>query len=220
MSSEAARRRIELKDRILEAALQHAPFDGWGEHTFVNAARDAGVDLATARRLFPQGAASLLDWLDDWADRRMLEAVAGEDLSKLPVRQRIARLVRARFEALAPYREAVRRAVLARGLPRNLPGGFNALWRACDRIWQAAGFDDAAKDGISYYSRRALLAGVLVATLFYWLEDESEDCRETWAFLDRRLEDVITLGRLPDRLADFGRWLPGGGSGRGRRRPA
>lgn len=207
--SEAVRRRTELKDRILEAALEHAAFDGWGEHTFRRAAEDAGVDLATARRLFPAGPRSLLEWLDDWADRRMLEAVAGEDLSKLPVRRRIARLVRARFEALAPYREAVRRAVLARGLPRNLPGGFAALWRACDRIWQAAGFDDAAADGVSWYTRRALLAGVLIATLFYWLEDESEGFRDSWAFLDRRLEDAITLGRLPARLAEFARIVPG-----------
>lgn len=213
--SEAVQKRTELRDRILEAALEHAAFDGWGEQTFRNAAADAGVDLATARRLFPQGPAGLLDWLDDWADRRMLRAVAGEDLSKLPVRRRIARLVRARFEALAPYRESVRRAVLARGLPRNLPGGFTALWRACDRIWQAAGFDDAAKDGTSWYTRRALLAGVLVATLFYWLEDESEGFRDTWAFLDRRLEDVITLGRLPSRLADLLRGVPGFGPGRG-----
>ena len=37
-------------------------------------ARDAGLDPATARRLFPQGGDSLLAWLDDWADRRMLGA--------------------------------------------------------------------------------------------------------------------------------------------------
>lgn len=212
--SEAVRRRTELRDRLLEAALEHAAFDGWGEHTFRRAAEDAGVDLATARRLFPQGPSGLLDWLDDWADRKLLAAVAGEDLAKLPVRRRIARLVRARFEGLAPHREAVRRALLARGLPRNLPGGFSALWRACDRIWSAAGFDDVTKDGASWYSRRILLAGVLVATLLYWLEDESEGFRETWTFLDRRLEDVVTIGRLPARLAELVRSVPGFGGSR------
>jgi ubiquinone biosynthesis protein COQ9 len=214
--SEAVQKRIALKDRILEAALEHAAFDGWGEHTFRRAAEDAGVDLATARRLFPQGPAGLLDWLDDWADRRMLAAVAQEDLSRLSVRRRIARLVRARFEALAPYRESVRRAVLARGLPRNLPGGLTALWRACDRIWNAAGFADAEQDGASWYTRRMLLAGVLVATLLYWLEDDSEGARDSWAFLDRRLDDVVRLGQLPNRLSDVFRSVSGLASGRSR----
>ncbi|GBD43442.1 hypothetical protein HRbin40_00915 [bacterium HR40] len=208
---DAVRKRIELKDRILEAALEHAAFDGFGEHTFRRAIADAGIDPATARRLFPQGPAALLDWLDDWADRRMLAAVAEEDLTKLPVRRRIARLVRARFEALAPYREAVRRAVLARGLPRHLPGGVAALWRTCDRIWKKAGFDDAESEGANGYTRRILLAGVLVATLFYWLEEDSEGYRDTWAFLDRRLEEVVNLGRLSARCASFARIFPGFG---------
>ncbi len=209
--SDPAAARQALKDRLLEAALMHAAFDGWGGHTLANAAADAGIDAATARRLFPRGGDSLLEWLDDWADRRMLERTAGEKLEALPVARRIARLVRARFEALAPHREAVRRAVLARGLPHNLPGGMAALWRTVDRIWQAAGFPAGERRTLDHYTRRALLAGILVATLFYWLEDQSEDCRDSWAFLDRRLEEVLRYGRLSGRLRDFLRTAPGGG---------
>ena len=54
---------------------------------------------ATARRLFPQGGDSLLAWLDDWADRRMLADVERVELARLPVRRRIALLVRTRLEA-------------------------------------------------------------------------------------------------------------------------
>ncbi len=209
--SDPAEERRALKDRILEAALVHAAFDGWGGHTLANAAADAGVDSATARRLFPRGGDSLLEWLDDWADRRMRERLAGEHLEALPVGRRIARLVRARFESLAPHREAVRRAVLARGLPHNLPGGVAALWRTVDRIWEAAGFPAGDHRTLDHYTRRALLAGILVATLLYWLEDQSEGCRETWAFLDRRIAEVLRYGRLSGRLRDFLRAPPGGG---------
>ena len=56
-----------------------------------------------------------------------------------------------------------------------------------------------------------LLAGVYGATLLFWLNDESEGHAKTWAFLDRRLAEVIKfgggLGRavgglldLPDRI--------------------
>ena len=119
--------RRDLKDRLLEAALLHAAFDGWSRRTLVNAAADAGLDAATARRLFPQGGDSLLAWLDDWADRRMLEALAEQDLNKLPVRRRIGQLVRTRLGLLTPHREAIRRAATARGMPGNVVGTGRAL---------------------------------------------------------------------------------------------
>ena len=86
----AARR--AQKDAVLTAALPHAAFDGWSRRTLNQAAADLGLDAATAHRLFPQGGDSLLAWLGDWADRRMLAAVDPDTLARLPVRQRIARL--------------------------------------------------------------------------------------------------------------------------------
>ena len=102
----------------------------------------------TARRLFPQGGDSLLAWLDDWADRRMLAALAERDLRALPVRRRIALLVRTRLELLTPHREAMRRAVAAHGLPGNLAGTGRALWRTVDLMWQAAGLGGDAERGL------------------------------------------------------------------------
>lgn len=190
--------RRALKDRVLEAALLHAAFDGWSRRTLVNAAADCGLDPVTARRLFPRGGDSLLDWLDDWADRRMVQAAG--NLERLPIRRRIATLVRARLELLQPHREAVRRAVLARGMPTNAASFGQALWRTVDLMWQAAGLGGTPSEGFSYYSRRVTLAGVLVATFLYWLEDQSEGCNETWAFLDRRIDDVMRVGRARSTL--------------------
>ncbi len=205
--SEAMRERQELRDRVGEAALCHAAFDGWVRRTLQRAAEDAGVDRGTALRLFPQGADSLLDWLADWADRQMMAALDPDELARLPVRRRIARLVRARLEALTPHREAVRRAALARSMS-GLAGG-RELWRTVDRIWRAVGLPEAADRGLGFYSRRATLAGVLGATFLYWLEDSSAECAETWAFLDRRIEDVMRLGKVTAQVADVAGRIPG-----------
>lgn len=207
--SDALAERAALKDRLLEAALLHAAFDGWSRRTLGNAAHDAGIDAATARRLFPRGGDSLLAWLDDWADRRMLAAVAGQDLERLPVRRRIALLVRARLEPLAPHREAVRRAVAAHGLPANVAGTGSSLWRTVDLMWQTAGLGGSPAEGFAYYSRRATLAGVLTATLLCWLGDQSENSAATWAFLDRRIEDVMRIGRLRSRIDGWAARLTG-----------
>lgn len=217
MSGEALRERQEQRDRILEAALQHAAFDGWSTRTLLAAADDAGIDRATARRLFPQGGDSLLAWLDDWADRRMLEACPADELQRLSIRRRVARLVRARLEPLTPHREAVRRALAARGLPGNLVEAGKGFWTTLDRIWQAVGLPPEAGSGLDRYTRRLTLAGVLSATTLFWLDDASEGCAETWAFLDRRIEDALRVGRLGGQLVDLLARIPGLG---GLRRPA
>ena len=204
--SEAVEERRALKDKLLESALLHAAFDGWSRRTLLNAAKDAGVDPATARRLFPRGGDSLLEWLDDWADRQMLATTEGEDLSQLPVRRRIARLARARLEALGQHREALRRAAVAHLLPGNVLGSGRSLWQTVDRMWQAAGLGGDPAEGFGYYSRRATLAGVLTATFLYWLQDQSEGFADSWAFLDRRIEDVMRFGQASSRFTSmFGR---------------
>ncbi|HET6468266.1 MAG TPA: COQ9 family protein [Geminicoccaceae bacterium] len=207
--SEAMEERRALKDRVLEAALMHAAFDGWSRKTLLNAAADVGVEPATARRLFPQGGDSLLDWLDDWADRRMMAALEGEDLLRLPVRRRIARLVRARLEAFAPHREALRRAAVARSLPTSIGTAGRSIWRTVDLMWQLAGMPGGAGEGWSWYTRRASLAGVLVSTYLYWFEDPSDDHADTWAFLERRIEDVMRIGKARGRLQDMFEGLTG-----------
>ena len=209
--SDAMAERVAQKDAILEAALVHAAFDGWSRRTMLQAAEDAGFDAATARRLFPQGGDSLLAWLGDWADRQLLATVDHERLARMPVRQRIATLVRTRIEVLDDHKEAMRRAALIRGNPANIATAGKALWRTVDRIWEAAGFPIAREQGLSRYSRRATLAGVLVSTVLYWLEDISPDNEETWAFLDRRIEDVMRIGQLRGQVKGLVRRLPGAG---------
>lgn len=201
--------REEQRDRLLEAALVHVPFDGWSRRSLMAGARDAGIDAATARRLFPRGGDDLLVHLERWADRRMLERVDAATLQTMRMRDRIAALVRARLEVLTPHREAMRRAVAARVLPGNMLAAGSSLWRTVDVMWSAAG--DHAVD-LSYYTERAMLAGVCSSTFFYWLDDRSPGLEDTWAFLERRIDDVMQITRVRARFDDvldsFSRFSP------------
>src|SRR3546814_12431444 len=93
---------------------------------------------------------------------------------------------------------------------------------------------DRATD-YNLYTKRALLAGGYSSTLLYWLNDRSEGFAATWAFLDRRIGEVLKvagqLGKgvgtalsLPERLvatitqARQGKAWRGRGSLRGARR--
>ena len=185
------------RDRLFDAALGHVPFDGWSDKALLAGAADLGLDPDAARRAFPGGALALIGYHAARADRRMSEAAAMIDLSSLGVRQRIAAILRARFEANASAREAIRAAMGVLALPPNLPIALSLLYRTVDMVWWTAG--DGSTD-FNFYTKRLLLAGVYMATLNYWLNDRSENCAETWAFLDRRLDDVMRIQRARGRL--------------------
>jgi len=187
------------RDRLLEAALTHVPFEGWSRRSLLAAAADLGIEPALARRLFPRGGDDLLVHLERWADRQMAARVDLEELQELRIRERIAKLVRARLEVLTPHREALRRATAARLLPSNALAATASLWRTVDLMWSLAG--DRATDA-SYYTKRSLLAAVWSSTFLYWLDDRSEDLAATWAFLERRIDDVMQIGKLRARLDD------------------
>jgi ubiquinone biosynthesis protein COQ9 len=191
--------REDQRDRLLEAALVHVPFDGWSRRSLFAGARDLGVEPGLARRLFPRGGDDLLAQLERWADRRMLAQVDTAELAAMRIRERIGTCVRARLEALAPHREAMRRAVAARLLPSNAMAGCASLWRTVDLMWSVAG--DKGED-YSYYTKRSLLAAVWTSTFLFWLEDRSDGFRDSWAFLDRRIGDVMQIGALRARLGD------------------
>jgi ubiquinone biosynthesis protein COQ9 len=196
--------REEQRDQLLEAALVHVPFDGWSRRSLFAGARDLGIEPGLVRRLFPRGGDDLLAQLERWADRRMLAQVETDALAAMRIRERIGSLVRARLEALAPHREAMRRAVAARLLPGNAMAGCASLWRTVDLMWSVAG--DKADD-YSYYTKRSLLAAVWTSTFLFWLEDRSDGMRDSWAFLDRRIGDVMQIGALRARIGDAWRRL-------------
>ena len=160
-------------------------------------ARAAGIAETEIPLLFPDGPGEAALWLDDWADRKMLAALEAMDLSALKVRRRVAAGVEARLTALAPYREAVRRAIALKATPWGAVRAAQILYRTVDAIWYAAG--DTATD-FNFYTKRSLLAAVYTPTILYWLNDRSEGSADSFAFLDRRLADVMKLPQLGGTL--------------------
>ena len=198
----ATPRRDAERRLLLAAALPHVPFDGWTFTAMRAGADDRGLPPADVRRLFPCGPDEMVAFFAAEADRTMETELARRDLGAMRVRDRIATAVRVRLEQYAGRKDAVRRALALRIPPGDGPGGLRALYRTVDAMWRAAG--DASTDH-NFYTKRLLLAGVYMATLLFWLGDASEDGEATWAFLDRRVGDVMRLQKAKARV---GRRLP------------
>lgn len=186
-----------IRRKLFEAALNHVPFDGWSKTSLRKAADDISASEGEAGLAFPGGAQDLVDYFIADADAKMVDALAKLDMSEMRVRERITAAVKARIEAVGEVREAERKAVVYVALPLNAATGLKCLARTVDAMWQAVG--DSSTD-FAYYSKRAILAGVYSATLMYWLSDESEGYGDTWAFLDRRIDDVMRVEKLKARF--------------------
>ena len=189
--------RDKLRRDLLGATLRHVPFDGWTMTALIAGGRDLGFDLAEARRLYPGGAEEVADFFVAEADRLMTEELERLDLKSMRIRERIATAVRVRLEQQAPHREAIRRALALQVMPQRGLGTMRGLYRTVDLMWRAAG--DEASD-FNFYSKRLLLAGVYSSTVLVWLNDKSEGFAATWAFLDRRIDDVMKIQKARYRL--------------------
>jgi len=194
-----------LKDAILEAALAHAPFDGFTDAALARAGAEAGADKAAVARLFPDGPRSLVEAFSEDADRKMETALAKQKLSVMKIRERIKTAVLARLDALRPHKEAARRAAAFLTLPPHAPLALKLLYRTVDAMWRAVG--DTSTD-FNFYTKRAILAGVWSATLLRWFTDRSEGEADTRAFLDRRIEEVMRFEKFKAQVKERAAKLP------------
>jgi ubiquinone biosynthesis protein COQ9 len=182
---------------LIEAMLPNVPFDGWSRLALRSAARRVGLSAGEALALFPDGAAQLVACFSRWVDLRMLDRLETTNLEPMRIAQRVALAIAFRLEILAPWREAVRRALSVLALPQHAPLGLRLLYETVDATWYAAG--DPATD-FSFYTKRASLAAIYAATLLYWLDDSSPDFTDTRAFLDRWLAGVAAIGKARERF--------------------
>lgn len=186
----------DAKLLLLDAALPHVPFDGWSEATFKAAIEDSGVTQTVAQAVCPRGAVDLAVAYHHQGDAQMLAALKVEDLSEMRFRDRIAHAVRLRLEAVTD-KETVRRGTTLFALPHHAPDGAKLIWGTVDKIWEALG---DTSDDFNWYSKRMTLSGVYSATVLFWLGDTSEGHAATWAFLDRRIDNVMQIEKLKSQV--------------------
>ncbi|NQW00018.1 MAG: COQ9 family protein [Rhodospirillales bacterium] len=188
------------RDKIVEKMLDHVAFDGWSRDALIEGALAAGYAEDVALRAFPDGMGQVAEHFADWSDRRMVAALAAQDLEAIKIRERIHACVKTRIQLNMVHKEAIRRLMSYLALPANAPLAARLAWRSCSAMWYAAG--DRSADW-NHYTKRGLLVSVYSATLLYWLGDsgdEAGDYPQTWAFLDRRISDVLKTFALPGKL--------------------
>ncbi|KAK3671810.1 Ubiquinone biosynthesis protein coq9, mitochondrial [Recurvomyces mirabilis] len=179
------------ENAILSSALAQVPTHGFTQEALTLGARDAGyLDIST--NLFPKGPFEIVKYHLVTQRLGLKDRVQFPD-DKTGVGKRVRSLVLERLRAnvetgvLPQWQQALALMSLA----ENIPASLRELSALSDEIWFLAG--DVSVDG-SWYTKRASLAAVYAATEVYQTTDQSTEFRDTGLFLDRRLEEVRTVG--------------------------
>lgn len=194
---------ILLCRRLLEAFPAHAADLGWTEAALKAAAAEAGLSEGEVALAAPNGVHDLAEAFAERADEAMLAHLAGLDLGSMRIRDKVRAAVLARLEAQAPYKAAAQAMIRFYARPDRAPEAAGILWRTADKIWRALG--DRSNDE-NYYTKRAILSGVLASTYARWFADSGEDNAATSVFLDARIENIMQFERAKMRLRPLSRW--------------
>ena len=187
---------------ILVKALELAAFDGWTASMFDAAVRSADIPHSDGVAAFPGRIGDLLRYWSMTADSAIAEAMMAPGFRSGKVREKVANAVLARIGALAPHKEAARRAAALLAAPHMAGLGVKLTWASADTIWRGLG--DKSTD-FNFYSKRAILSGVLASTTARWFADETEDLRDTQRFLAARIENVMQIEKIKAQGKKLGR---------------
>lgn len=186
------------RKQVVEALMRLAATRRWDEIELPDIAAEAGLPLAKLRALFPSKLA-MLGGLTRLVDEAVM-ANSSDDLAGEPARERMFDLVMRRLDALAPYKDALRKIV---PVIRRDPLTMAALNRGAVNSWRymLASAGIATEDALgSVRVRGAVLLMARVSQT--WLEDDEPELSKTMARLDRELK---TAGWIMSRVEDVHR---------------
>jgi AcrR family transcriptional regulator len=176
-------------DQIRLAAAQVFAQQGWHPPAWQAVADRAGVPLADVFALYPDVPALLRDW-HALADRAML-ADLGPDETQGPDHDRLFALLMRRFDALAPFRSALKSLT-------DTKGGLAFLLVPLAPLMERSMLWALEAGGLSTYPvrdlyRAALLVAADAATFKTWRLDDSEDLGPTMKVLDQQLNHIARM---------------------------
>lgn len=181
---------------ILNAAMKHVPEHGFTLAAIKKGAVDTG-HLEISHNLFPSGPFDLIRF-HLLTQRMKLQEVnlAGTDGTGGKIRT----LLQARLQANEPYIHQWQEALAVMAFPSNLAAALSELHELSDEIWHLT--DDQSAD-MAWYTKRASLSAIYASSDMFMTQDTSPSFSDTYAFLDRRLLEINTVGSSVSEVTQF-----------------
>ncbi|TQS39253.1 hypothetical protein Golomagni_00226 [Golovinomyces magnicellulatus] len=190
-----------IQSKILAAAIPHIPKHGFTITSLSQGANDAGYIDATTN-LFPDGSFSLVNYhlyTQRLALKPRLDQVLQDESHTVGFKVRALTWERLKGNSHVIHRWPEALALMA--LPSNIPVAMNELSLLVDEIWFLSG--DLSVN-TSWYTKRASLATIYTSTELFMTLDKSSDYNDTKQFLERRFEDIHSLGSAVRAINQWG----------------
>eukprot|EP01114_Cavostelium_apophysatum_P017901 TRINITY_DN5410_c0_g2_i1.p1 TRINITY_DN5410_c0_g2~~TRINITY_DN5410_c0_g2_i1.p1 ORF type:complete len:286 (+),score=34.06 TRINITY_DN5410_c0_g2_i1:49-906(+) len=182
----------DLQNSILQLALhQYVPIHGWTVESLSLAAQKLGLP-GVAHGILPNGPLDLINYFGNVCSKK-LEAQVQQRQSELELmvpKDRLKAIIQMRLELIAPHIKNWSQAVGLLSRPSNIPETMNSIARIADDICHYAGDKSTNFD---WYTKRATVAAIYSSAEIFMLTDASPGFKDTFAFVERRLNDVMRL---------------------------
>ena len=172
------------KQAVVEALMRLATDQPWVDIELTDIAREAGVSLSELRDLYPSKGA-ILDGFTRHIDRQVIEGT-NDDLVGEPARERVFDVTMRRFDAMRPYRDALRR--ISAALRTDL-GSMAALNRSAlnSQRYMLAAAGVPTEGPLNFIKLQGMVLAV-ARVMDVWFDDEDPAMARTMAALDRELQ--------------------------------
>ncbi|HXF66796.1 MAG TPA: TetR/AcrR family transcriptional regulator [Burkholderiales bacterium] len=186
--------RDDLRERIVDAALELGERTSWEAVRLHDVADTLGITLDDVRHCFREKE-DLVDAWFDRADAAMLRMAEAPGFAQLAPRERLQRLMMTWLETLAPHRKVTRQMILG----KLEPGHIHILFPGILRVSRTVQWMREAAHRDATYLRRALeetgLTTIYLMTFFYWMNDDTPGASATSRFLEGWLAAAERLDR-------------------------
>lgn len=187
------------REKIVDALMALLAEKAWNDIGLYEIAERAGVTLAELRGAFPSKGAVLAGFVR-MIDTKVLAEDARDDMVGEPARERLFDVLMRRFEAMAPYRDALR--AVRHGLARD-PLGASAMNQVAVSSMQwmlaAAGIPESGPAGAARAQALVLVTARVFGT---FLDDPDPGLARTMKALD---EELRKAERWAQRVDDVER---------------
>ncbi|QIT36347.1 COQ9 family protein [Wolbachia endosymbiont of Brugia pahangi] len=186
---------------IIDELIRIIPFEGISDKTLLKVCTD--LNLANSFCKFRNGIYSALECIVEDLNSSMEAELRNSNLEDMKVQEQIKLAVQiclSNYATLPNYREFLKNILSFSVLPKNIYFSSKLLCRIVDMIWY--GIHDQSTD-FNYYTKRAILAGVYLSIILFFINDYSEGFADTLSFLDRCINNVMTFQKFKIHLKEI-----------------
>ena len=176
------------QEKLAKLFIQEVPKFGWSRETLLQCAKKQRISTSVLAKLFPSFEYDVLKFIIAQNNIQVEKNYNSFNNSRLKTRDKIKTILELKFDSNEYLKKALPEMLKFLLRPGNLLMSIKMLHENSDFIWNLAG--DKSND-FSFYSKRGLLSMVYLATLIYWLNDNSTKGIGTKNFISKSVDGIV-----------------------------